>query len=200
MCDRAGRMHTCPLTSVCAPTQHSAIFCGGRSASVRNSGNTAMTATIAFALGFLASLLANYFLPPFRSAMDGGVAWLCHLLNPGRFDLTGKWRQTFREPTNSDPSQWEDIEETVTLRHLGNRVTGRGETQDNHRVFRYSCRVQHDLVFGTYVKKGERGNTTGSGMVQLVVTPDRLQMHGYATWFDHDTERIESSKVVWKRS
>lgn len=158
-----------------------------------------MTNTIAFVLGFMASLLANYSFPPLRRATDALFSWLFHILNPDRFDLTGKWRQGFTEPMTEDPTKWEQVEETVQLKHLGSRVTGIGETHDDHRKFKYDLRVQHNLIFGSYVKSGQRGNITGIGVIQMIVSPDRLQMIGQATWFDHDTNRVESSECTWSK-
>ena len=97
--------------------------------------------------------------------------------------MTGKWHQTFKEPMSDDPAQWEEILEVIELRHLGNRITGTGDTQDNHRQFRYDLIVEHNLVFGSYEKVGERGNITGKGVNQMIVSADRLQMTGQATWF-----------------
>jgi hypothetical protein len=101
----------------------------------------------------------------------------------------------YQEPDPLDPKNNRDETECLKLSHLGNVVSGIGETKSDKRRFKYDLRVKHNLVFGAYVKVGEKGNITGTGMIQLVVSPDRLGMKGQATWFDRDTERIESAMV-----
>ncbi|MFH1460495.1 MAG: hypothetical protein ABIG64_09045 [Candidatus Omnitrophota bacterium] len=152
-----------------------------------------------FALGLLLGLLTNYIFPPFRNFMDSTIATLFHLLNPNKFNLTGKWEHTFKEPSDLDPSKWNETLEIVQLKQFADTVKGTGETQDDHRIFTYTCKIEHDMVNGSYIKKGEQGNICGTGMIQLMVTPDRLSMKGQATWFDRDTQKIESSECIWKK-
>jgi len=158
-----------------------------------------MQLLLGFLLGIVGGLIANYSSSPFKRAVDSALGRLFHLLNPDRFDLTGTWEQSFTEPA-TDGNTWEEIKETVVLRHLGGTVSGRGVTQDNGRIFLYDLRVQHNLVFGSYTKSGAKGNLTGNGVIQMIVSPDRLSMKGQATWFDNDTERIESSECVWSKT
>ncbi len=149
--------------------------------------------------GILLGLLINYISPPFNHFMDRCFSWLFHLVNPDRFDLTGSWTHSFSEPTTNDPSQWQDVKEKVKLQHIGNRVKGEGKTDVARRDFSYRCTVSHNMVFGSYVKEGEKGNMSGSGMIQLIVSPDRVRMQGHATWYDNDTKQIESSKSTWEK-
>jgi hypothetical protein len=160
---------------------------------------TTVSAVVSFALGVFGGLLANYISPPFGRWVQRLFSRLFHILNPDRFDLTGKWEQKFKEPTPEDTSIWRETRELVDLRHLGAVVSGSGETQDDKRRFRYDLNVQHNLVFGSYVKIGAKGNITGNGMIQLIVSPDRVGMKGQATWFDSDTSQIESSVAVWTK-
>lgn len=160
---------------------------------------TVVSLLVSFVLGVIGGVLTNYISPPVGRFMEGLFSRLFYLLDPAGFDLTGKWEQTFKEPEPGSPSTWRETKESVKLRHLGAFVSGTGETQNDKRCFRYNMRVQHNLVFGAYVKVGARGNITGNGMIQLVVSPDRLSMKGQATWFDHDTERIESSEATWTK-
>lgn len=150
---------------------------------------------IGFLLGVIASLVANYISPPFARAAGRLLSWLFHFVNPDRFDLTGTWQYAYEEPDPLDPKSLREERECLRLRHLGSAVTGEGETKAEKRKFVYDLRVKHNLVFGSYEKVGEKGNTTGNGLIQLIVSPDRLTMHGQATWFDRDTERIESAVV-----
>ncbi|HMH52341.1 MAG TPA: hypothetical protein VK548_19030 [Candidatus Acidoferrum sp.] len=158
-----------------------------------------MELLLGFLLGIVGGLITNYISPPVKRSVESILGRFFHLLNPDRFDLTGTWEQTFTEPA-TDRETWEEIKETVLLRHLGGTVSGRGVTQDNGRLFRYDLRVQHNLVFGSYTKSGARGNLTGNGVIQMIVSPDRLSMKGQATWFDNDTERIESSDCLWSKT
>lgn len=150
---------------------------------------------IGFLLGVVASLVANYMSPPFSRATGKLLSWLFHFLNPDRFDLTGTWEYTYKEPDPSDPNSLREERECLRLRHLGSAVSGEGETKSEKRKFLYDLRVKHNLVFGSYQKVGEKGNTTGNGLIQLIVSPDRVAMNGQATWFDRDTEKIESAVV-----
>lgn len=131
--------------------------------------------------------------------MDWVFGYLFHVLNPDRFDLTGTWEQTFKEPVPGDLLTQRPETERLKLRHLGSTVTGEGVIESDKRRFRYELRVSHSLVFGSYQKLGERGNITGRGMTQVIVSPDRLTMKGQSTWFDRDTEKIESSEVTWTK-
>lgn len=63
---------------------------------------------------------------------------------------------------------WEEIKETVVLRHLGRTSSGRGITQDNGRVFVYDLRVQHNLIAGSYIKSGVKGSVAGNGVIQMM--------------------------------
>lgn len=152
-----------------------------------------------FVVGVIGGVLTNYISPPVGRFLEGLFSRLFHLLDPSRFDLTGKWSQAFKEPEPENPSRWRETTESIDLRHLGAFISGSGETQNDKRRFRYSMKVQHNLVFGSYVKVGAKGNIAGNGMIQLIVSPDRLSMKGQATWFDHDTERIESSETTWTK-
>lgn len=154
---------------------------------------------IGLVAGILAGLIANYTTPAFTQFVNIKLSMIVNMFDPDRFDLTGKWEQSFHEPSENDPKKWVETKEIVQLNHYGNIITGRGETQRLHRVFYYDFKVKHNMVFGLYLKKGEKGNLTGAGMSQLMVTPDRLEMNGQATWFDHETNKIESSEVLWKK-
>lgn len=158
-----------------------------------------MQLLIGFLLGIVGGLITNYISPPFKRTVDSTLGRLFHLLNPDHFDLTGTWEQTFTEPA-ADGTTWEEIKETVVLRHLGGTISGKGVTLDNGRIFLYDFRVQHNLVFGSYKKSGAKGNVTGNGVIQMIVSPDRLSMKGQTTWFDNDTERIESSECLWGKT
>lgn len=152
-----------------------------------------------FLLGIIGSLITSYISPPFKRGVDSLLGRAFHFLNPDRFDLTGTWEQAFTEPA-TDGKTWEEIKETVVLRHLAGTISGKGVTQDNGRLFLYDLKVQHNLVFGSYTKSGAKGNVTGNGVIQMIVSPDRLSMKGQATWFDNDTERIESSDCLWSKT
>lgn len=151
------------------------------------------------ASGLIIGLFANYISPPFNRLADKVFGWFFCFMDPDRFDLTGTWIQTFTECCEEDLTQWREVKEKIILCHLGNRVSGDGDTDTKPRHFTYSFHVAHNLLFGSYVKKGEKGNVSGSGMIQLIVSSDRIRMEGHATWFDKDTEKIESSPCTWEK-
>lgn len=148
-----------------------------------------------FLLGVIGGLIANHLSRPFSHAVTKALSWTFHVLDPHRFDLSGTWEHSFEEPDPGSSSGKHKETECLRLNHLGNMVSGSGETKADKRNFTYDLQVTHNLVFGSYKKVGEKGNITGSGMIQLVVSPDRLVMAGQATWFDRDTEKIESTPI-----
>lgn len=150
---------------------------------------------LTFFLGVVGGLLTNYLSPPFSRGVTKVLSWMFHILDPNRFDLSGTWEHTFEEPDPGNPLNKRKETECLRLNHLGNVVSGTGETKLDKRYFTYELHVTHNLVYGSYTKKGEKGNIAGSGMVQLVVAPGRLVMTGQSTWFDRDTEKIESAPV-----
>lgn len=158
-----------------------------------------MDLLIGLVAGVFAGVLANYISPRFSKAMNAAFGWAFNFLNPDAFDLSGTWDQSFDEPSPEDPATRRTETERVVLTHIGSVVSGRGESRIEKRQFEYDLRVKHNLVFGSYVKVGEKGNITGHGMIQLIVSPDRLSMEGQGTWFDKDTESIESSPVAWDK-
>ena len=108
-----------------------------------------LTAVVAILLG----LFVNYISPPFNRFVGRCFSWLFHLFDPDRFDLSGMWEQTFheREPQNLD--EFREVKETVRLKHLGNTVSGNGKTDIDPRDISYPGRIEHNLFFGSYVKK-----------------------------------------------
>lgn len=158
-----------------------------------------MELLLGFLLGIFSGLVANFFSPAFSMWVLRIFSSLLYSADPGRCDLTGTWEHTYLEPTPGAPNGLRTVKERVELNQLGVTVTGTGITDIDRREFTYSMRVSRSMVFGSYNKRGQRGNITGSGMVQLVVDASCGQMEGQATWFDTDTQRIESSKVSWRR-
>lgn len=160
-----------------------------------------LTTAVAFALG----LLVNFFSPTFSRWLLKKLSRLLHRVDKTRFDLSGTWQHTCDEPTPGAVTIPRTIVEVVKLAQLGNTVTGSGVTNIDPRTFIYSLTVNNNMVFGSYVKTsqnavpGQQGSINGTGMVQLIVDPDRMSMLGQATWFDSDTQNIESAEVTWKR-
>ena len=161
--------------------------------------NFLLTNLPGFAVGILTGFIANYITPRSTYFLDRFFGSIFNAINPDRYDLTGKWEQTFTEPEDANCVNWVTEQESDKLIHIGNRISGKGQTKILPRFFIYDLKVKHNMVFGSYIKKGEKGNITGVGMIQLIVSPDRLEMTGQATWFDSDTKQIESSKSNWKK-
>ena len=156
--------------------------------------------SVGFVVGIATGFIANYITPKATTFINKIISSLFNMLNPDRYDLTGTWVQTFKEPDDNGSSEWVDETEQVRLSHLGNIVTGSGVTKSAPRTFIYDLKAKHNMVFGSYVKKCEQGSITGVGMIQLMVSPDRLKMTGQATWFDSDTSQIESSASAWLKT
>lgn len=153
-------------------------------------------------IGAVIALTVNFFSPAFSRWVLSVFSRVLLHLDPYRFDLSGTWQQTYQEPTPGDIGTLRTVVETVKLKQVGTTVAGDGETDIDRRTFRYSLRVNNNMVFGEYVKVGpseQPGSITGTGMVQAIIDPGRKEMIGRATWFDNDTKGIESSGVSWKR-
>lgn len=154
---------------------------------------------VGFLLGIFGGVIANYFSPSFANVVSRALGYIAHCVNPERFDLKGAWQQEFEEPDPNTPSMRRKEAERIELIHLGSSVKGAGETKLDKRLFTYDLCVSNSMVFGSYKKNGQQGNLTGQGMIQLIVSADRTEMTGQATWYDRDTNKIESSAVVWRR-
>src|SRR3990167_2811973 len=152
------------------------------------------------ASGIFLGLFVNYVSPRFNEWINVKLSRISYWLNPEKFDLTGKWEQEFDEPDPANPDNKRTVKEKIELRHIGNQIKGEGTTSVDPRHFNYKCSIKHSMVFGEYVKKGEKGNISGNGLIQLIVSPDRLSMEGQATWYDNDTKKIESSHSVWHKT
>lgn len=158
-----------------------------------------METALTLMIGAVIGLFVNYLSDTFSQCMDSIFEFLFHMFNPEKFDLTGKWEYKFSEPKANNPGEWVEESEKVILKHIGNKLTGTGRTTALVRVFNYVCSVRHNMVFGSYTKVSEKGNITGNGVIQLIVSPDRLSMKGQATWLDTDTNLVESSECIWKK-
>jgi hypothetical protein len=89
--------------------------------------------------------------------------------------------------------------ERINVTQLGSSISGIGEIKGDNRTFIYSLTLAHNMIYGAYTKNGLKGNLTGHGMSQLIINAERTQMKGQSTWFDADTQKIESSEVIWIR-
>ncbi len=158
-----------------------------------------MDLAIGFVLGVFGGLIANYLSPPFAKKVSAMLGWFANRINPDRFDLSGPWQQGFDEPDPAAPTQRRAETERIDLHHIGSVLSGTGKTNVQPRTFNYDLRVSHSMVFGPYKKVGQQGSLTGQGMVQLIVNANRTEMSGYATWYDQDTDQIESATVRWTR-
>lgn len=162
-----------------------------------------MSTSITLILGAVIGLFVNYLSPPFSRFIDTIFGFFFHLFNPDKFDLSGTWEQKFKEPKpgdSSDSIEWVEEIEKISIKHIGSKLSGKGKTEIRVREFKYICSISHNMVSGSYTKVSEKGNITGNGVIQLIVSPDRLSMKGQATWFDADTNKVESSECIWKKS
>lgn len=113
---------------------------------------------VTFFLGVVGGLLANYLSLPFSRGVTKMLSWMFHILDPNRFDLSGTWEHTFEEPDPGNPLSKRKETECLRLNHLGNVVSGTGETKLDKRYFAYELHVTHNLVFmAPTPKKARRG-------------------------------------------
>jgi hypothetical protein len=153
-----------------------------------------------FIYGVLSGVFVNHIFPFIGRSIEWIISNLLYFVDKNRVNLNGTWEQVFTEPASKKSAKWKVAKEKVELRHFGSSLSGKGITKKDKRVFEYKCKVQHSMVFGSYKKKtAAQGNITGNGMIQLMITPDRTGMIGQATWYDKDTEKIESSKSTWTK-
>lgn len=111
--------------------------------------------------------------------------------------LTGSWKATFNEPTESAGT--EEMEERIRLRQLGRIVCGRGHVSDSRgRMFRYRGTIKRHTLSGTYHRIGD-STASGAGTFQLQISQNDRRMTGWCLWLDADTERVESSRYTWDR-
>jgi hypothetical protein len=131
------------------------------------------------------------------SRLLGSVA---HRLDPDRYDLTGTWQALSEEPDSPNTSIRVPVEERIEITQVGNSIDCKSAvTGSDPREFRYRLKVSHSMVYGTYEKKVDRpGVQLGSGMIQMIIDPNRKKMAGSVTWYDSDTGQIEHSKAEWK--
>ena len=122
---------------------------------------------IGILIGVITGLIVNYISPPFNRTVTSFFSWLFQLMNPDKFDLTGNWEQIFSEPKPQNTEENRKVIEKIKLKHVGANVTGDGVTDIDPRRFVYRCTIKHSQLFGEYLKKGEQGNISGSGMIQL---------------------------------
>lgn len=164
-----------------------------------------MSALFIYLGGVLTGIMGNLMTPWFARKLTQGVDWVAQLIDPNRFTLTGSWTQTYTEPDPSNSSTRRTVTETIVLTQAASHVTGKGTTATDPRTFEYTLTCKNNMVYGSYVKKSQneqvshKGSVVGTGMVQLIISPGIGRMKGQATWFDADTEEIESSVVTWVR-
>jgi hypothetical protein len=60
-----------------------------------------------------------------------------------------------------------------------------------------SCQMCRRLRRFGQKKVDRQGVQLGSGMIQMIVDPNRNKMIGSVTWYDSDSKQIEHSKVEW---
>ena len=147
-----------------------------------------------FLVGVIGSMIANYLSPPFARFVITLFGRVSSFINPDRFDLTGTWQITYLEPEHNNIQNIVEEVEKAAFNHIGNRVTGESRSERYIREFDYVLTVKHNLVYGEYTKRAAKGNISGTGLVQVIVSPDRIRMDGQMTWFDQETGKIESSK------
>ena len=135
--------------------------------------------------------------PGFRRIIDSSFSFVFNVLNPNSFNLSGTWEYEYHEPSQDDPKKKVTEKEKVKITQIGNVIWATGETQKYKRTFKYKLTVTHNLIMGTYKKIGEKGATSGTGVIQLIVGANRNKLVGHATWMDADSNQLESDALEW---
>jgi hypothetical protein len=148
-------------------------------------------------IGIIGSLIATYIFPSLRRVIDSLFSFLFNIFHRDSFNLSGTWEYTFREPSHNNPSVIAQEKEKVKVTQVGNIIWARGETENYKREFEYRLNINHNLIYGTYRKKGVKGATSGTGVIQLVVSANRDKLIGHGTWMDADSNKIESDSLEW---
>ena len=154
---------------------------------------------VGFVSGFLVSLLATAAFPVFNRRVTSVFSYIANSFDPDRF--RSYWKNGSRHLLNQVKKirvKGRVRQETVSLVHTRNHISGEGSTKRLPRTFFYDLQVRHhDMILGFYNKKAEKGNLPGMGLCQMIISRDRRSMTGQATWYDHHTDRIESSEIIW---
>lgn len=93
------------------------------------------------------------------------------------------------------------VEEDVRLRAEGDLLQGTGTatTPQCHRVKIYdNCRMAQQVFYGTVRIDGWE-DPSGTGSFALSVSRNRRWMEGFASWYDPDSDRIETSRYIMVR-
>ena len=93
------------------------------------------------------------------------------------------------------------VEENVRLAAERDRISGTGaaDTPQGPRtkVF-HDCRVVGNLFVGTVHIEGW-AQPSGTGSFSLYISRNRCWMEGFASWYDPDSDRIETSRYIMVR-
>lgn len=93
------------------------------------------------------------------------------------------------------------VEEDVRLRAERELISGTGAagTPQGHRTKLFqACQVVENVFFGTVSIEGWE-EPSGSGSFSLCISRNRRWMEGFASWYDPDSDRIETSRYIMVR-
>ena len=93
------------------------------------------------------------------------------------------------------------VEEDVRLRAERELISGTGAagTPQGHRTKLFqSCQVVENVFFGTVSIDGWE-QPSGTGSFSLCISRNRRWMEGFASWYDPDSDRIETSRYIMVR-
>lgn len=93
------------------------------------------------------------------------------------------------------------VEEDVHLQADGDLVVGTGSasTPQCDRTKRYErCQVAQNVFYGTVTIDGWEA-PSGAGSFVLCISRNRRWMEGFASWYDPDSDRVETSRYIMVR-
>ena len=113
-------------------------------------------------------------------------------------DVSGTWKNSYSEPDAA--GQVVHSSETATVQQRGGLVWGRivPDTRPEIR-FEFKGKLRRSVLVCSYEIRG-RKTVTGTGAFTLKIEENNRQMSGHCIWQDYDTDNIESSPYMWRRS
>lgn len=152
-----------------------------------------------FCLGLLCSFIIDLFFPSLRDWVLSLLSHIQQKISGNPINISDTWQAEFTE----QDAQGKVLQstETIKIKHHGARLEATGNIGAPHpRSFKYTGKVYHDLVWGTYEKEGTNtGSLEGKGVFILKINPERNEMKGFCTYHDRDTGTLEHSPYVWRR-
>ena len=113
--------------------------------------------------------------------------------------LAPTFKTSFREI--NETNQPITTVETVNVRQFGYLVFGEIRSDAcPDSVYKFKGKITRNVLTAQFRPKERRRNATGRGAFQLLLTKDDRVLVGSVSWFDSDSDKVESSNYVWTQS